>query len=449
MLNISDQSINHLVDEEKYVSIKNTSILYQYSYKRLRQVISLILLTFFIILLLPWTQNVRSKGNLISLSPDQRPQTIQSVIAGRIEKWYVQEGQFVEKGDTILNISEVKEEYLDPQLLDNTQQQIDAKVFSGTSYESKAQSLDNQIEALQTARRLKIEQTQNKIQQNILKVTSDSMDFEAAKINNQIALEQYERIKGLHAEGLRSLTDLENRKNKWQEAQAKMISQENKLLSSKNELIISRIELNGIQAEYNDKIAKANAEKFTALSSMYDTDATVNKLRNQYANYKIRNDMYYITAPQSGYVTQAKQVGIGETIKEGEPIVSIMPEKYDLAIEMFVRPIDLPLFEKGQKVMIQFDGWPAVIFSGWPAVSYGTYEGKVLAVDNFISDNNLFRVLVQQDPDAPQWPEALRVGGGVKTFTLLKNVQVWYEIWRQINGFPPDYYKTQAVAVKK
>lgn len=449
MLNISDQSINHLVDEEKYVSIKNTSILHQYSYKRLRQIISLILLTFFIILLLPWTQNVRSKGNLIALSPDQRPQTIQSVIAGRIEKWYVQEGQFVEKGDTILNISEIKEEYLDPQLLDNTRQQIDAKVFSGTSYEAKAQSLDNQIEALETARKLKLEQTKNKIQQNILKVTSDSMDLEAAKINNQIAWEQYERIKGLHAEGLRSLTELENRKNKWQEAQAKMISQENKLLSSKNELMISRIELNGIQAEYNDKIAKANAEKFTALSSMYDTDATVNKLKNQYANYKIRNDMYYITAPQSGYVTQAKQVGIGETIKEGDPIVSIMPQQYDLAIEMFVRPIDLPLFEKGQKVMIQFDGWPAVIFSGWPAVSYGTYQGQVLAVDNFISDNNLFRILVQQDPDAPQWPEALRVGGGVKTFTLLKNVQVWYEIWRQINGFPPDYYKTQPVATKK
>lgn len=448
MLNISDQSINHLVDEDKYVSIKNTRILYQYSFKRLKQVISLILLTFFIVLMLPWTQNVRSKGQLIALSPDQRPQTIQSVIAGRIEKWYVQEGQFVEKGDTILHISEVKEEYLDPLLLDNTQQQIEAKVFSGTSYESKAQSLENQIEALNTGRRLKFEQTLNKIEQNIQKVTADSMDLEAARINNQIALEQYERIKGLQEEGLRSLTELENRKNKWQEAQAKMISQENKLLSSKNELIISRIELNSIQAEYNDKIAKANAEKYTALSSMYDTDATVNKLRNQYANYKIRNDMYFITAPQSGYITQAKQVGLGETIKEGEPIVSIMPRDYDLAVEMFVRPIDLPLFEKNQKVMIQFDGWPAVIFSGWPAVSYGTYQGKVLAVDNFISDNNLFRILVKQDPNAPQWPDALRVGGGVRSFTLLKNVQVWYELWRQINGFPPDYYKKEAIIVK-
>ncbi len=441
MLNISDQTINHLVEEDKYVSIKNTKILYQYSFTRLRQVITLLMITLFIILLLPWTQNVRSKGQLISLSPDQRPQTIQSVIGGRIEKWYVQEGQFVEKGDTILQISEVKDEYFDPQLLDNTRRQIDAKVFSGTSYGSKALSLEDQIAALNIGMKLKIQQTRNKIEQNTLKVTSDSMDLEAAKINNQIAFEQYERIKSLYDEGLRSLTELENRKNKWQEAQAKMISQENKFLAAKNELIISRIELNGIQADYNDKIAKANADKFTALSSKFDTDATVNKLENQYANYKVRTDLYFITAPQSGFITQAKQVGIGENIKEGEPIVSIMPEDYNLAIEMYVKPLDLPLFEQGQKVMIQFDGWPAIIFSGWPGVTYGTYQGRVLAVDNFISDNNMFRILVKQDKNAPEWPEALRVGGGVKTFTLLKNVQVWYEIWRQINGFPPDYYK--------
>jgi membrane fusion protein, adhesin transport system len=121
--------------------------------------------------------------------------------------------------------------------------------------------------------------------------------------------------------------------------------------------------------------------------------------------------------------------------------VSIMPENYDLAIEMFVKPIDLPLFEKGQRVMIQFDGWPAVIFSGWPGISYGTYEGNVIAMDNFISDNHLYRVLVKPADSSHPWPNQLRVGAGVKTLTLLKNVQVWYELWRQINGFPPDYYK--------
>jgi len=441
MLNLSDVTITHLLRKKNLRSFDMLRDAYSYSYDRLVKVALILLAVVVIIMFLPWTQNVRSKGELIALSPDQRPQTIQSVIAGRIEKWYVQEGQFVHKGDTILRISEVKDEYFDPNLLNNTQLQLDAKEFSKLSYEEKVNALDKQIAALQEANKLKISQAKNKVLQNILKVTSDSIDYQASKINFSVSNEQYLRMKSLYDEGLRSLTDLENRNLKLQEAQAKLISQENKLLTSKNELINSKIELNGIEAEYRDKIAKASSEKYSALSGRYDTDATINKLKNQYSNYKVRTSLYFILAPQDGYVTQAKQVGLGKTIKEGDDIISIMPAIYDLAVQMYIKPIDLPLFEKGQKVMIQFDGWPAIIFSGWPGISYGTYEGEVLAMDNFISPNNMYRILVRPAINSQPWPEQLRVGAGVKALTLLKNVQVWYELWRQINGFPPDYYK--------
>ena len=55
-----------------------------------------------IILFLPWTQNVTGKGNVTTLKLGQRPQAIQSIIAGRIENWYIKEGDFVNKGDTIV-----------------------------------------------------------------------------------------------------------------------------------------------------------------------------------------------------------------------------------------------------------------------------------------------------------------------------------------------------------
>jgi membrane fusion protein, adhesin transport system len=449
MLNLSDQSINHLFRKENFVSFRKLKDTYSYSFDRLVKFVILQAIIFIAILFMPWTQNVRAPGELIALNPEQRPQTIQSVIAGRIEKWYVSEGQFVNAGDTILRISEVKDDYFDPNLLGNTQLQLDAKEFSKLSYDEKVRALEGQINALETALKLKISQAQNKVQQNVLKVTSDSIDLQASRVNFEVAKEQYDRFKSLYEEGLRSLTDLENRNLKLQETQAKVISQENKWLTSKNELINSKIELNSIQADYKDKIAKANSDKYTALSGKFDTEATINKLQNQYNNYQIRNTFYHILAPQDGYVTQAQQVGIGETIKEGAEIVSIMPAVYDLAVQMYVRPIDLPLFEKGQKVMMQFDGWPAIIFSGWPGISFGTYEGEVLAIDNFISDNQLYRILVKPKKDSHPWPEQLRVGAGVKALTLLKNVSVWYEIWRQINGFPPDYYKLNTVTDEK
>lgn len=443
MLNLSNNSINYLLRKTKHESVGKLRNLYSYSQDRLVKYTLLLFLLFCIIMLMPWTQNVRAKGQIISLNPESRPQMIESVIAGKIEKWYINEGQYVNEGDTILKISEVKDEYFDPQLLENTKLQLDAKKYSKLSYEEKISALDGQINALMKAQDLKINQTKNKVRQNELKLVSDSIDLSASALHYKIANEQYQRFKKLYEEGLKSLTDVENRQVKMQEAQAKLISQENKYLISKNELLNARIELNSVLADYQDKIAKANSDKYSAISGKYDTDATINKIQNQYNNYKVRQSQYYVLAPQSGFITQARQTGLGEIIKEGEEIVSIMPKNYSLAIQMFIKPIDLPLFEKGQKVMIQFDGWPAIIFSGWPGVSFGTFEGQVLAMDNFTSDNQQYRVLVVPSQRGANWPPQLRVGTGVKTITLLKNVSVWYEIWRQINGFPPDYYKIQ------
>jgi hypothetical protein len=133
--------------------------------------------------------------------------------------------------------------------------------------------------------------------------------------------------------------------------------------------------------------------------------------------------------------------GIGETVKEGASLLSFMPEKYEFAVEIYVDPIDLPLVNKGEHVRLQFDGWPAIVFSGWPGASYGTYGGEVYAIDQFISENGKYRVLVKPDEKDHPWPSELRVGGGTKAMLLLNDVPIYYELWRQMNGFPPEFYK--------
>ena len=439
MLNISANSISSRINKSRFSALDEVE-----SRKSGRVLIRLLIITFLlalIIMFIPWTQNILSRGNVTTLRPDQRPQTIHSIIAGRIEKWFVQEGDFVKKGDTILYISEIKDEYFDPNLLSRTEEQLVSKGMSVNSYMEKVKALDNQVDALEQTSRLKFQQTQNKQKQAELKVISDSIDYKASIINYEIAVEQLKRMEQLYNEGLKSLTDLEKRKLTMQKAQAEMIAYENKLLTSRNEVINTQVEITSIQAQYRDDIAKAKSEKFTALSSMYDAEAVVTKLQNQYMNYSLRIGMYYITAPQDGYITKAIQSGLGEMIKSGESIISIMPANYDLAVEMYVKPLDLPLLEKGQHVRIQFDGWPAIVFSGWPNTSYGTYGGSIYAIDNFISENGMYRVLVAAEQDDYPWPSALRVGAGTTNIVLLKDVPIWYELWRKINGFPPDYYK--------
>ncbi|MFA9186819.1 biotin/lipoyl-binding protein [Flavobacterium sp. FBOR7N2.3] len=446
MLNISN---NHtkLQSLERYETVKNLKD--RPHYKILNRIIAGVSMLAIAALFLPWTQTISGIGSVTTLKPNQRPQSIQSVISGRLEKWYVQEGDFVKKGDTILFISEIKEDYMDPNLVENTKNQMNAKQQSLNSYSSKVDMLSTQIEAIEREKVLKLEQAENKIKQAILKIESDSMDLAAVKTQLRIANTQYNRSVQLNKEGLKPLTDIEEKRLKLQEVEAKIITQENKYLGSQNELINAKVEINRITAEYAEKVSKANSDKFTALSSQYDTDAQVNKLQNQYTNYSIRNGMYYIKASQSGYINRALQSGIGETIKEGTPIATIMPSEYDIAVETFVNPIDLPLVTRGEKVRVWFDGWPTIVFSGWPNMSYGTFGGEIVAMENFISDNGKYRVLIAPDKNEDKWPEQLSIGAGAQTIALLENVPVWFELWRVLNGFPPNYYKPATKTTKE
>ncbi|OEY73781.1 HlyD family secretion protein [Salegentibacter salarius] len=438
MLNISEEKLNERIDITDSVSGK--FVFFRTHYAIFNKVLIGLFVLFLIILFLPWTQNIRATGNVTTLSPEHRPQTIQSPIPGRIEQWYINEGDFVNKGDTILRISEVSSDYFDPQLISRTSSQIDAKNQSALTYDEKINALRQQLEAQENERELKLSQAINKIEQARLKVRSDSIKLEAAETQVEIAKTQFERLQTLQEEGLYSQTDLEARRLKLQEAQAKLIAQQNDLLSSRNEVINAEIEINRIGAEYADKISKTRQEIFTSQGSQFSTQAEVDKLEIELSNYEQRSQLYYILAPQDGYVNKALRAGLGETFSQGEQLVGIMPSNYQMAVETYVRPLDLPLIHVGEEVQIQFDGWPAIIFSGWPNLSYGTYGAKVVAVENYISPNGKYRVLLAPDPDDNPWPKQIGIGSGAQTIALLENVPIWYELWRNLNGFPPNYY---------
>ncbi len=446
MLNISPNRLNRKIDLLSFKSSKK--VFHERHYKHFDRFLLAFAFIAFIVLFLPWTQSISGKGYLTTRNPEHRPQTIQSPIPGRIEKWYVQEGDFVNKGDTILFISEIKNEYFDPNLIERTGDQIKSKSMAVTSYQGKVKALNSQVGALNSERLLKLEQARNKLLQARLKVQSDSIDLEAAKTNISIAQRQYDRVVQLQNEGLKAVTDVEEKRLKLQETQAKLISQENKLLAAKNEILNASMEINRVQAEYTEKISKAESDMFTAQSNQFDSEAQVTKLENEYTNYEIRSQMYYIRAPQRGFINKALQAGIGETFKEGDKLVGIMPSEYQLAVETFVAPIDLPLIHIGEKVRIQFDGWPAIVFSGWPNVSYGTYGGTVVAIETFISSNGKYRVLLAPDPEDQAWPKDIRVGSGANAIALLEDVPIWYELWRQLNGFPPNYYQPESAMVE-
>ena len=439
MLNISENSVHKKVDLTRFRSGKY--VVDKKYYKQFNQLSLIFLLLLVIVLFLPWTQNVSGNGKVTTLKPGQRPQGIQSAIPGRIEEWFVKEGDLVAKGDTLLRISEVKMDYFDDRLIERTGDQILSKSGSIDAYQSKVLALQSQMQALEDERDLKSKQAINKRKQVLLQLATDSISLQAAYVARDIARTQYERVEALQKDGLKSRKDLEDKGLKLQSSEAKLVAQENKLEESRAKFLTADMELLRLDASYSDKISKVKSDLFSARSASFNAEAELSKMESSLARYSKRNELLYVLATQTGYVNKAIKASVGETFKAGESIVTIMPTDYELAVETFVTPIDLPLIRIGERVRVQFDGWPAIVFSGWESVSYGTYGARVVAVENYIGENGKCRVLLAPDTEDYEWPEGIRVGSGARTIALLSDVPIWYELWRKLNGFPPDFYK--------
>ncbi|MFZ9741988.1 MAG: HlyD family secretion protein [Chitinophagaceae bacterium] len=394
-----------------------------------------------IFLFLPWTQNISTSGTVTTLYQDQRPQELNSVIPGRITKWWVKEGDFVNKGDTILELADVKDDYLDTNLVKRTEAQLEAKEQKIIFYNEKINAIVNQIDAIENGRDLKLKSLENKLEQFKRKLVSDSAEVVAAEMENNIANQQLIRGKQMFAQGVIPLTELEKRTAQHNKTMAVFTEKQQKYLNTKQDLIITKLEMNSVQQDAADKIFKSKSEIAISKSEIATTDGDVAKNQNQLSNYITRGKQRWLIAPQSGQIIKAKKSGINEIVKEGEMIVEIVPNKVNYAVELFVEPMDLILINIGQPVRLIFDGFPAIVFSGWPRNSYGTFVGRVVAIESNRNENGKFRILAVPDVNEKPWPLELKLCAGVKGFALLKNVQIWYELWRQINGFPPDYYK--------
>ena len=373
---------------------------------------------------LPWQQNVQARGELTALSPGDRPQVVPTVIGGRIAEWYVQEGQYVAKGAPLLRIVEVKDAYLDPGTLDRYGEQVSGKQQAIAAKREKVSALGTQIAALERGLVLSLEKGRNKVAQYRAAVA-------AAELDSAIAEDQYQRRRRLNEDGLSSLNDLQAANLKFQQNAAK-------LAEKRAELLNAEIELNSVRAEYGDKIAKARAERSATIAEVGEGAADVAKLRNAFDNLAVRNTLYRIDAPQDGYVVQALRAGVGEQVKEGEAVVTIMPARPRQAVAVYVKAMDVPLLSTGRKVRLQFDGWPALQFSGWPSVSVGTFGGEVAVIDRVSQADGTYRVLVTPDPGDEPWPAQLRQGSGVLGWAMLDEVRLGFELWRRLNGFPPS-----------
>lgn len=437
----NDAALQHKLQElssrsnKELVKIKGSRVL--------GRIMLVVMILFIIILFLPWRQTISGRGMVTALRPEDRPQTVQNQIGGRIEYWAVREGQAVKKGDTILMISETNQSYFDPELPARLKEQLNAKEGNVNAARQKITATNAQMQALSSGLRFQLSAAENNVRQAENTVQIDQADLVAIQKFYETSKVRLERYEAGYRNGLFSLTDIESRRLKLQEDNAKVLVQQSKLNSSRQALLNARIELDNIRASYQEARAKAQSDLGSAVSDRSSAQGEVAQLRNEISNVEVRRGLYVVRAPQSGFVVRTLKAGVGEQIKEGESIATLQPEAPLVAVELYVKAMDVPLILDSSHVRLQFEGWPSIQFSGWPAVAVGTFAGKVSVIDRVSSPDGRYRILVTQPAALPpgddSWPIQLRQGSGVYGRVILRSVPVWYELWRQLNGFPPNF----------
>jgi multidrug resistance efflux pump len=303
----------------------------------------------------PWVQTAPGFGQVTAFNPENRLQTVNAQVSGRISRWFVQDGAQVKEGDPIVEIIDN-----DPRLVERLQAERDAV----------------------------------------------SRKYEAAQIAMETAEINLNRQEDLFKRGL----------------------------SARKEFEDARIRYKSLKSEAAQAAADLNK-----------ADVQLSRQARQ-----------LITAPRDGTVVQILAGNLATFIKEGDELAKFLPASSERAVELYINGLDIPFIFPGRKVRLQFEGWPMIQFSGWPSAAIGTFGGVVKIVEPNASVNGRFRILIVEDPDDLPWPdqwplvdpkgktissshEFLRFGAKTKGWVLLNTVPLGYELWRQLNNFPPEF----------
>ncbi len=384
----------------------------------------------FCLLFFPWQQNIHAMGAVVAYAPSERRQTVDAPIRGLIKEWFVQEGSKVKAGDPLLQMSDV-----DPEFKERLIQQKEVSLNKLKAKEEELQAFEIRLQSLLSLKEARISAAKYGLDVARQRVIASRENLESTQATLDAADFQIIRMQRLVDEGLVSKRDVE--------------------VAERDRIVAFRA-LNSAKAGLDSALAEEKTAQATLIQVEADAQATIDatrssigKIRSELADSKnqltdaeislSRQQSQLIRAPRDGTVFRVPVNTESQIINQGQPLLVIIPDTEQRAVELMVDGLDAALILPGTIVRIEFDGWPAAMVSGWPNVAIGTFGGRVSFVDAADDGTGRFRIMVLPDESIQKWPSNrfLRQGSSARGWVMLEEVRIGYEIWRILNGFPP------------
>ncbi|RCS43286.1 HlyD family efflux transporter periplasmic adaptor subunit [Bremerella cremea] len=405
--------------------------------------LGMLLLSIVGMVFVPWQQSAKGTGQVVAYAPQERQQLITAPTKGVVSliSPELREGSLVKRGDLILEMEPGAADLVNQ--LEASLRDLDAKVATA---EAKADVYGRNVIDFTEAKLAAVSGADQLIEAAEAKWDSKQKlvdGYEAKRLQAQLNLE---RQKKLFASGLQSEKELEKLQKDLHVAESDLKSAKLDVEAALGEYEAKKKERIQKEREAQTKVDYAQAMQHEALGQV----ATANKERRDLEIKLSELERLKIRAPRDGTLYRVEVFERGQMLKEGDPLFTIVPETTQRAVELWISGNDVPLVQNADHVRLQFEGWPAVQFAGWPSVAVGTFGGKVTSVDATDDGQGNFRVLVVPDEEGA-WPSDryLRQGVQANGWVMLNQVPLGYEIWRQLNGFPPTATNGKKPASKK
>ncbi len=414
--------------------------------RKLSFALAILLVTLPIVLIaVPWQQNVPGAGRVTALDPLDRIQVIPAPVSGRLSKLNVREGTYVTEGQELAVMED-----LDPEFSVRLDQQLGFARDKLESAHTNLETLDARLISLQSSLEASLRGARAEFNQAIEKVKGEEQKLEAEVKKLSFLEEDFGRQTRLLALGQASEQKQQKAEADYGEQKAKVEAARSAVEQARSQRDAKQASVDKVAASEQAKIDEVKGKEQEARQKLQDARKAVTEAESAQARQATR----VILSPRNGTVLRAAGANSADLISRGEPLIEIVPDTSNLAVEVWLRGIDAPLVELGRKARLQFEGWPAVQFAGWPSVAVGTFGGVVTQVDAQAASDGRVRVLIVPDPDDKAWPEGryLRQGVRASGWVQLETVSTGYELWRQLNAFPPSLQTgpgSEAAAKKK
>lgn len=378
----------------------------------------------------PWQQNITGTGRVIAFNPEERQQTVEAPVDGRVLDWHVVEGSRVTKGDRIVELADN-----DPEIMNRLGQERVQVTQSIAQGESRVRSLEDRIVGLTDTLTSSVDAAILRVQMARDRVVAAEQALAAARAAKTTADLNLDRQRALDAKGLTSTRGVEL-------AELEAATRHAEVDRAIATLNASRAEAGSLDAELARTRADARARVDEARAALASARSDLAKTRGGMAQMDVRiarQETLRVTAPIDGIVLRVVARRSGELLKAGEPLAVMVPASTKDVVELWIDGNDMPMVMRGNPVRLQFEGWPALQFSGWPSIAVGTFGGRVALVDPTDNGKGKFRVLIEPDKADDPWPSDrfLRQGVRANGWVLLNVVPIGWELWRIFNGFPP------------